>query len=675
MIKDNANIKTVQENLSKTEDTLQIRRLRESEEKYRTLFETMVLGVVYQDINGKIISANRAAEEILGLSIEQMTGRTSTDPRWKSIHEDESSFPGETHPAMIALKTGKRVNNVVMGVFYPKKEEIRWININATPLYKNGEKKPYQVYTTFEDITERKRVEESLRESEERLRLAQTRGNVGVWDWNTITDEVHFTPELEQLYGLTPGKIKTYQDWRQLAHPEDIEKIEVERDNKIAKNEPFDLELRIFHNSGEIHWLSAKGGAIYDNQGNVLRVLGVNTDITDRKQAELLTQKLLESEKQLTEELTTSNEELMHQGDRLLQINKALEESEERFHDLADNIPNLAWMADATGWIFWYNTQWFDYTGTTLEEMQGWGWQKVHHPDYVESITEEWSSNIRAGKPYGNIFPLKGKDGNYRWFLTRITPIRDEQGKLLRWFGTNTDITELKQSEEELKRSNIELERFAYVSSHDLQEPLRMVTLYSQLLERRYKDNLDNDANDFIEYIVEGANRMRQLIYDLLEYSRVKSQAKEFEKVDLEKVLHAVLHNLTIPIEENNVTISHDSLPTVFADKNQMVQVFQNLITNAIKFHGQNTPDIYISAQKHDQEWKFAVKDKGIGIDPKHQKQIFEVFKRLHTREEYLGTGIGLSITQKIIIHHGGQIWVESELGKGSTFYFTIPIK
>jgi len=124
-----------------------------------------------------------------------------------------------------------------------------------------------------------------------------------------------------------------------------------------------------------------------------------------------------------TQELQISNEELMHQGDRLLQINKVLEESEERFHDLADNIPNLAWMADATGWIFWYNTQWFDYTGTTLEEMQGWGWQKVHHPDYVESITEEWESNIKAGKPYDNIFPLKGKDGNYRLFLTRVTPV------------------------------------------------------------------------------------------------------------------------------------------------------------------------------------------------------------------------------------------------------------
>ena len=214
-------------------------------------------------------------------------------------------------------------------------------------------------------IAELKVTNEELHESEERLRLAQTRGNVGVWDWNTITDELHFTPELEQLYGLTPGTIKTYQDWRQLTHPDDIVKIEVERDDKIAKNEPFDLEFRIFHNSGEIHWLSSKGGAIYDNQGDVLRVLGVNIDITDRKNAELLTQKLLESEQQLTEELKVSNEELqsttqelqisneelMHQGHNLLQINKALEESEERFHDLADNIPNLAWMADATGWI------------------------------------------------------------------------------------------------------------------------------------------------------------------------------------------------------------------------------------------------------------------------------------------------------------------------------------
>ena len=245
------------------------------------------------------------------------------------------------------------------------------------------------------------------------------------------------------------------------------------------------------------------------------------------------------------------------------------------------------------------------------------------------------------------------------------------------------DITKRKGREEklestmdELKRSNKELEQFAYVSSHDLQEPIRMVTLYSQLLERRYKDKLDDDADDFIEYIVEGAQRMKQLIDDLLAYSRVTSQAKEFENVNLETLLNTVISNLSVTIDENNANITHDPLPTISADPSQMGQVFQNLITNAIKFHGQKTPEIHISVQnqKYYKECTFAVKDNGIGIDPKHQELIFEVFKRLHTREEYPGTGIGLSIVKKIINNHGGQIWVESEPGKGTTFYFTIPI-
>ena len=201
-----------------------------------------------------------------------------------------------------------------------------------------------------------------------------------------------------------------------------------------------------------------------------------------------------------------------------------------------------------------------------------------------------------------------------------------------------------------------------------------MVTLFSQLLEKRYKDKLDTDADEFIEYIVEGAQRMKQLIDDLLEYSRVDSQAKEFEKVDIKKVIDNVTANLSISIVEYDVTISHDPLPIVCGDQNQLMQVFQNLIINAIKFHGPNPPKIHISAQKQEKEWIFAVSDNGIGIDSKHLKQIFEVFKRLHhNRDEYPGSGIGLSITQKIILHHGGRIWAESEPGHGSTFYFTIP--
>lgn len=232
---------------------------------------------------------------------------------------------------------------------------------------------------------------------------------------------------------------------------------------------------------------------------------------------------------------------------------------------------------------------------------------------------------------------------------------------------------QLNKSLEELKRSNSELKSFAYVASHDLQEPLRMVISFSQLLEKRYKDRLDDEANEFIEFIVDGAQHMKFLIDDLLAYSKVTSKIEELEAVDLEKVLSGALSNLAVSIDKNKAIITHDKLPVVYASS-QMGQVFQNLISNAIKFRGQNTPKINISVKKDKKEWIFDISDNGIGIDSKYQKQVFEVFKRLHTREEYPGTGIGLSIVKKIIIHQGGQIWIESELGKGSTFYFTIPI-
>jgi signal transduction histidine kinase len=232
---------------------------------------------------------------------------------------------------------------------------------------------------------------------------------------------------------------------------------------------------------------------------------------------------------------------------------------------------------------------------------------------------------------------------------------------------------ELSKSNIELKRSNKELEQFAYISSHDLQEPLRMVTSFTQLLEKRYKDQLNNEADEYIEFIVEGAHRMKYLIDDLLAFSRLNTQSREIEIINLETVLNDVLSNLTVSLEESNAIITHDTLPTILADESQMWQVFQNLILNAIKFHGSNTPIIDIFANRDEKEWIFAVKDNGIGIGKEYQKQIFEVFKRLHTREKYPGSGIGLSISQKIIRRHGGNIWVESELGKGSTFYFTIP--
>ena len=787
----------------------------------------------------------------------------------------------------------------------------------------------------------------------------------------------------EELTGYSREELKS-TNWSEILTPHKFRDMENEKLLELQRTgQPVRYEKEYIRKDGTRLPIELLVHLKKNKDGTPEYYYSFITNISERKHQEVLTQKLLESEQQLTEELQTSNEELQstseelhvkneelkHQGDNLLQINKALKESEERFRTLSDNIPNLAWMADANGWTFWYNKQWYEYTGTTLDEMQGWGWQKVHHPDYVKPVTEEWSTRIKEGKPYDNIFPLKSKDGKYRWFLTRVTPIRDDQGKLIRWLGTNTDITErkevetelnkykdkleslvevrtaelekayksLKESEEhyltlfnsidegfctievifdsnnnpidhrfleinpafakqtgledaegklmrdlapdneehwfeiygeialtgkpmrfvneakalnrwydvyafkigapenreiailfnditkfkkteealefssiynrslidasldplvtigpdgkitdvnksteiitgyskdvligtdfsdyftepekarsgykqvfkegsvydysleiksktgevtpvlynasiykdkrgevigvfaaarditqikrvenklkeyqdtleekvkkrteELAISNAELEHFAYVASHDLREPLRMITSFLQLLERRYGDNLDQDASEFIGFAVDGAKRLDDMINDLLEYSKVNRKEQVFRSVNLEKVLESALINLIIPTEENNAVIGHDPLPTVYGDEKLLVQLFQNLIGNAIKYHGQEPPKIHISSIKENNQYIISIKDNGIGIESQHLERIFTIFQRLHGNDEYEGTGIGLAITQKIVHQHNGNIWVESKQGKGSTFYFTIPIK
>lgn len=243
-----------------------------------------------------------------------------------------------------------------------------------------------------------------------------------------------------------------------------------------------------------------------------------------------------------------------------------------------------------------------------------------------------------------------------------------------------SEITRRKESEEALKktvdelaRSNAELNQFAYAASHDLREPLRGIVGFVRLLEKRYKGDLDEKADEFIDYIVEGVKRMDMLIQDLLEYSQVDRKGKPFRPVNCSVALEEAIHSLRSVIEESGAELTYDLLPTVTADTSQLGRLFQNLISNAIKFRSAKPLKIHISADHKGDEWVFSVKDNGIGIDPKFAERIFVIFQRLHTRDEYEGTGIGLSICKKIVERHGGRIWVESEPGKGSTFYFTIP--
>jgi PAS domain S-box-containing protein len=483
---------------------------------------------------------------------------------------------------------------------------------------------------------------------------------------------------------------------------------------------------------------------------------------------------------------------------------KHVQETENQFRTLAESIPHLVWMADETGRIFWYNRRWYDYTGTTFEQMAGWGWKTVHDPQVLPQVMERWQSAIASGVSFEMVVPLRGADGEFRPFLTRIEPIiepiKDESGRIVRWFGTSTDINDqeklrhevessddklrsfieaasqgilgisangrialvnhrteemfgyareellgqslemllperfraghaahrdgyftaagmelagrrkdgtefpieiglghaktpeghlafgmvsdiserrkaaddLKRVNEELRQSYIEIEQFAHVASHDLQEPLRMVTSYLQLIERRYNDRLDEDGREFIHFAVDGARRMKALIKDLLDFSRTGTDATNRQAVDTRVLLDNALSNLKTAIDESSAQITSDPLPVVAVDPVLFTQVFQNLIANAIKFQKDTAPRIHVSVERRPREWVFSVKDNGIGIEPHHRDRIFLIFERLHTTEQYSGSGIGLAITRKIVERHGGRIWVESQPGGGSTFHFSI---
>ena len=321
-----------------------------------------------------------------------------------------------------------------------------------------------------------------------------------------------------------------------------------------------------------------------------------------------------------------------------------------------------------------------EMTGYSSEELLGQSAKMLYLTEEEFELVgqEKYAQISRQGT--GNVETRwQRKDGEVIDVQLSLAPIDPEDMSGGVTF-TALDITESKRAEaalarktEELACSNAELEQFAYVASHDLQEPLRMVSSYVQLLARRYKDRLDSDADDFINFAVEGANRMQALIKDLLAYSRVGTKGKSLEPTSCETVLDLTLANLQFAIEENSARVTHDPLPTVLADQSQLVQLFQNLIANAIKFRGEEAPHVHLAAEKHEGGWLFSIRDNGIGIDEEYGERIFEIFQRLHGRDDYSGTGIGLAICKKIVDCHGGRIWVASNPGGGSAFYFTLP--
>ena len=354
---------------------------------------------------------------------------------------------------------------------------------------------------------------------------------------------------------------------------------------------------------------------------------------------------------------------------------RALSESERQFRTLADTIPNLAWMAYADGHTFWYNRRWYDYTGSTPEAVMGWGWQSVHDPELLPKVLQRWRYCIQTGELFEMVYPLRSANGTFRPFLTRVVAIRDSAGTVARWFGTNTDIDEQKQVEEALRRANRDLEEVAYVASHDLQEPLRMVNVYSQLLLKRLAP-VDAGLEEYAEYVRKGVKRMETLIGDLLNYSRATHAAEESAacRANLEIALRQAMISVDACVRENQAEVTSDPLPAVAADEGQLAHVFQNLLSNALKYRKPaEPPRINIGAERQDGHWLVKVRDNGIGFDQDQAERIFGLFKRLHRDEEYPGTGVGLAICKHIVERYRGRIWAESEAGVGSTFYLTLP--
>jgi PAS domain S-box-containing protein len=355
----------------------------------------------------------------------------------------------------------------------------------------------------------------------------------------------------------------------------------------------------------------------------------------------------------------------------------ARKRAEARFRAAVESSPNGMVMIDQTGKIILVNREIERLFGYTRDQLIGEPIERLvperlrgRHPELrTDFFTTPQARAMGAGR---DLFGRR-RDGVEIPVEIGLNPIETEEGLFV--LASVVDISERKRAEAELRRSNAELEQFAYVASHDLQEPLRMVANYTQLLAKRYRGKLGSDADEFIHFAVDGALRMQQLIADLLAYSRVGTRGKPLAPTDCEAVLARALADLKLTVQQSGAVVTHDPLPTVLGDETQLGQLFQNLLANALKFHGPEAPRVHVSAEVNEADWRFTVRDNGIGIAPEHTERIFVIFQRLHTAAEYPGTGIGLAICKKIVERHGGRLWVESEPGKGTAFRFTIPLR
>jgi PAS domain S-box-containing protein len=569
------------------------------------------------------------------------------------------------------------------------------------------------VWSIKREIRARGIAEEELREGEERFRTLANNISQLAWMADDTGWIFWYNERWFDYTGTTLEEMAGW-GWKKVHHPDHQHRVVDKITHCFRTGEVWEDTFPLRGRDGNYRWFLSRAVPVRDPNGKVLRWFGTNTDITERRNAE---------EEALRSALNRkiSEEALILERERFSAECK-LQASEASFRNLADAMPQIVFTSKSDGSLDYYNQRWFDYTGMTYEQTKDWGWQPVLHPDDLPNTMRAWTAALKSGEPYSIEYRFKrAGDGVYRWHLGQARPIRNSQGAVERWFGTCTDIEDYKEAENKirtmneeleervrgrtadldrslgqlaaanqelktfslrLERSNRELQDFASVASHDLQEPLRKVQAFGDRLKAVSDGALNTQASDYLDRMLNASRRMQSLIQDLLKFARVTSQASPFLPVDLAQVTRDVLSDLEVRIAETNAQVEVGDLPTIEADAVQIRQLLQNLIGNALKFHQKGKPagvrvfaDQAGCKQTGGGMLQLVVQDDGIGFDEKYLDRIFTMFQRLHGRTEYEGTGIGLAICRKIAQRHGGDITATSTLGQGTSFLVALPVR